>query len=341
MRRRRRRADLLRVSSRLLLVLALALLVTAAVWAVSVPVGPGSPQLVTVARGESVVDVAHKLGKERLVRVPSALVVTAYVTGKWRRIQMGRHELAPNMNVLEILDALCRGDRRPWRWLTIPEGYTLGQVAHKVEEDGLGSAARFLEDAAQPERLPAGFAPAGANLEGYLFPDTYRVDANQDESDIIAQMIRRFDQVVWAGLFERQPSYGGRSLHDIITLASLVEAEAKRDGERPTIAGVLMNRLRQGRPLECDATVQYALGDGRKPRLSHEDLKIESEYNTYLHVGLPPGPICSPGEASIRAAMTPADVPYLYYVARADGSHIFSRSFEQHEAAIARIRKAQ
>jgi len=102
---------------------------------------------------------------------------------------------------------------------------------------------------------------------------------------------------------------------------------------------VLMNRLERGRRLECDATVQYALGDNRKERLSYEDLQIESEYNTYLHEGLPPRPICNPGEASIRAAMEPAEVPYLYYVARSDGSHIFSRTFAEHQAATARVRR--
>ena len=124
----------------------------------------------------------------------------------------------------------------------------------------------------------------------------------------------------------------------MIILASLVEAAAKQEDERPIIAGVLLNRLARGQRLECDATVQYALGADRKSRLMYEDLEIESDYNTYLHEGLPPGPICNPGEASIRAALEPADVAYLYYVARPDGSHVFSRTFAEHRAAIARIR---
>ncbi len=133
----------------------------------------------------------------------------------------------------------------------------------------------------------------------------------------------------------------GAHVHGAAGIASCVEAEAKRDEERPVIAGVLANRLRKGMRLECDATVQYALGAGRKARLFNKDLLVDSEYNTYLHAGLPPGPICSPGAASIRAAMNPASVPYFFYVARPDGSHIFSRTFAEHQAAIARLRQGK
>jgi len=203
----------------------------------------------------------------------------------------------------------------------------------------LGFAAGFLAAARRPDSFETAAPIPGDTLEGYLFPDTYRIESSQSERGIIAQMLRRFDRVVWQDLFDGRPAYQGRTISDIIVLASLVEAEAKRDDERPTIAGVFVNRLARGQRLECDATVQYALGENRKPRLMHEDLLIESDYNTYLHPGLPPGPICSPGEASIRAAMSPADVPYLYYVAGPDGSHVFSRTFADHQAAIARLRR--
>ncbi len=172
-------------------------------------------------------------------------------------------------------------------------------------------------------------------LEGYLFPDTYRVRHGAPGGEIAGQMLRRFDEVVWRGLFHEHGTYQGRSVNDIIILASLVEAEAKRDSERAVIAGVLMNRLRLGQRLECDATIQYALGKDRKQKLLYKDLEIESEYNTYKHAGLPPGPICNPGKASIEAAMNPAAVPYLYYVARPDGSHCFSRTLAEHDGGEA------
>jgi len=324
------------------LLFAVALLLAA--WGASAvlsPVGDGPARLIVVEQGQSVREVARALRQEGLIHSAEAFLAAAYLTGKWRRVQAGRHELEPSMSTLQILDALGRGSRRAWRWLTIPEGYTLRQIAARVEEQELASAADFLAQAQRPRDFEVSFPPPPGGLEGYLFPDTYRVDMGERAEDIIAHMLRRFEEVVWRGLLGEQPVHEGRSLQDIVILASLVEAEAKVEEERPIIAGVFMNRLARGQKLECDATVQYALGDDRKSRLLYEDLTVDSEYNTYLHPGLPPGPICSPGEASIRAALEPADVPYLFYVARPDGSHVFSRTFAEHQAAIARIRQTR
>ncbi len=306
-------------------------------WTLITPAGAGPPQLVTIPEGSSAWQVASMLGEKGIARSSMSMAAAAYLTGRWRRIRAGRHEVAPAMNALEILALLCRESNDSWVWLTIPEGYTLRQIAGAVERAGVGDADTFI-GAAREAGLSASFPIPGTGLEGHLFPDTYRVDPPERETDIIKQMVHRFEEVVWQGLFKGQPNYHGRSLNEIIILASLVEAEAKQSKDRPMIAGVLMNRLRKGQRLECDATVQYALGDGRKERLSYADTQVDSPYNTYLHAGLPPGPICSPGEASIGAAMDPAEVPYFYYVARPDGSHVFSRTLEEHQAAIARIR---
>ncbi|UCC67321.1 MAG: endolytic transglycosylase MltG [Armatimonadota bacterium] len=324
----------------LLVLLCLPVLIAAgAVWTVVTPAGSGPRRVVTVREGQSAWEVTAMLEDMGLVRNATALAAAGYLTGKWRRIQAGRHELDSGMTGMEILDALCRSAQSAWRWLTIPEGYTLWQIAQEVEDKGLAAADDFLNASRHPQAFEVGFPLPNDSLEGYLFPDTYRVQGGEAAEDIVAQMLRRFDQVVWQELFEGGADYGGRRLTEVIILASLVEAEAQREDDRAIIAGVLMNRLERGRRLECDATVQYALGDNRKERLSYEDLQIESEYNTYLHEGLPPGPICNPGEASIRAAMEPAEVPYLYYVARSDGSHIFSRTFAEHQAATARVRR--
>jgi len=329
----------LRLVSRIAALCALAAIAVAIVVGLLVPAGHNAPTVVTVGRGDSVSKVAAMLRQDDLIRSAPMFTAAAYLSGKWRRIQAGRFELTPTMTPLEMLDAISRGSRKAWRWLTVPEGYTLRQIAEDVAKEKLVSADDFYMQA----RLTTDFAPPfpvpGRSLEGYLFPDTYRVDVGQSAQAIISQMLRRFESVVWRGLFHGNPSYRGRNMSDIITLASLVEGEAKHDEERPTIAGVLMNRLNRGIKLECDATVQYALGDGRKSRLINEDLTVPSEYNTYQHEGLPPGPICSPGEASIRAAMEPARVPYMYYVARLDGSHVFSVTFAQHQGAIAQIRR--
>ncbi len=316
-----------------------AVLVWGGVRSLTVPVGPGRPQIISVERGESVSEVAMTLRDRGLVRNANTMVIAAYLTGKWRGIQAGRHELDSSMSALDMLDALCWGSRTAWRWITIPEGYNLEQIASKLQEERVGSRQQLLAAAQAPSRFEVDFPLPQDSLEGYLFPDTYRVDSGETEEDIIAQMLRRFDEVVWKNLFEEQREHDGRTLREIVILASLVEWEAQHDAERPTIAGVLLNRLKRGQKLECDATVQYALGENRKSRLAYDDLSVNSEYNTYLHVGLPPGPICNPGESSIRAAMSPARVPYLYYVARPDGSHIFSTTFSQHLAAIARVRR--
>ena len=323
----------------LLFVSALALVVGGGVFDIVTSVGSGPPLLVSVNPGDSASDVASKLWARGLIRDRNALIAAAYITGKWRCIQAGRHELDAGMSPLDMLDALCRGSRTAWHWITIPEGYDLRQIAEKLEEERLASGRGFLDAAHSPRTFEAAFPLPDDSLEGYLFPDTYRVDSGKSEEEIIEQMVRRFEDVVWRGLFAESPEHEGRSLRDILILASMVEWEAQLDEERPKIAGVLINRLNRGQKLECDATVQYALGDGRKSRLMYDDLTINSDYNTYQHTGLPPGPICNPGEASIQAAMNPADVPYLYYVARADGSHVFSKSFAEHQAAIARVRQ--
>ncbi len=304
-----------------------------------VPASAAGGHVVTVQAGQTVSQVADMLWEMGLIRDEGAFVAAAYVTRKWRRVQAGRHELGPGMSALEILDALCQQGEKTWRWITVPEGHTLAEIAAKLEREHLGRAAAFLREASRLETFDVGFPLPEDSLEGYLFPDTYRIDTDQTERDIVVQMLQRFEEVVWGGLFEGKDAPEEWNLRNTLILASMIEKEARREDERAIIAGVYANRLRRGQLLECDATVQYALGASRKERLSYEDLGIDSEYNTYLHPGLPPGPICSPGEASIGAAMHPADVPYLYYVARPDGSHIFSTTFDEHKAAIARARR--
>lgn len=332
MKRRRRLHRWLRLMLALVGLLALS-----AYWAIRVPVGKGEAKVVSISPGESARKIAAKLEQEGLIRNQAAFLAYAYLTRRHGRLQAGGYRLEPSMSAAEILETLDRGTHRAWRWLTLPEGYTLRQIAEAVEAAQLASAEDFRRAAKGPH--PVSFPLPRTGVEGYLFPDTYRVEFDATAEDLVAQMLSQFEVTVWQGLFHERPSVRGRSLHEVITLASLVEAEAKLDRERPLIAGVLANRLRQGRRLECDATVQYALGVNRKQRLLYKDLEIESEYNTYRHPGLPPGPICSPGVASIRAALEPANVPYLYYVANADGSHVFSKTFAEHTAAIARIRQ--
>jgi UPF0755 protein len=296
-------------------------------------------QIVVISPGASLLAVAGQLRDSEIISsTGQKALVTAAVLRGWRsRLQPGRYALSPAKSPWEILKMLVEG-KVYTTWLLVPEGYTMEQIGEKLEEKRLGTRKEFLTLAAQPAKFAHAFPIPGASLEGYLFPDSYQVDGRQGPADIVQKMLDRFDQVVWRGSFERQTRVGGRSLAEILTLASLIEGEARRDNERPLIAGVLLNRLNEGMRLECDATVQYALGQ-RKGRLSYEDLKVNSPYNTYLHAGLPPGPINNPGNASIEAALHPRLNAYLFYVARKDGSHIFTHTYAEHLAAVAAVRR--
>ena len=302
-----------------------------------VPVGGGRQAIrCTVSAGAPARVVAAELHERGLIRSAWAFTAAAAWRGAWRHAKAGDYAFRRDMSALEMLHAIGRGAIIS-EWVTVPEGYTLAQIAALVAANGLGRGEEFLHAAQSPVPTDAGFPLPTGSLEGYLFPDTYRVGRHPGAArDLMKMMLARFDEVVWRGLL------GGRSphssLHGVITLASLIEGEAKLDAERPVVAAVLTNRLKQGLKLECDATVQYALGANRKTRLTYEDLKIESPYNTYLHAGLPPGPINSPGRASIEAALHPAAVGYLFYVARPDGSHIFSSTYAEHLRAIAHVR---
>jgi len=337
-----------------------------------VPVGGGRQATrFNVPEGASLADVADELKASGLIRSARAFRLAAAWGDGWRQAKAGDYALRRDMSAIEIARAFERGDVIS-EWVTVPEGLPLWQVAALVESRGLDGAEELLRAAESPPDLAVGFPLPPGSLEGYLFPDTYKVARHPGASrELVKMMLARFDEVVWRGLLDGRPprdvagvavslsqetdAGGARgrgepsgagaaanssSLHALITLASLVEGEAKLDSERPLIAGVLTNRLKQGMKLECDATVQYALGPNRKARLTYADLAVESPYNTYLYPGLPPGPISSPGRASIEAALHPAVTPYLFYVARADGSHVFSRSYAEHLRAVARVRAA-
>jgi len=322
--------------------LALLVVVLFAAWfyvVLYVPVGgEGRETRFFVAQGASPRLVAAELKAQGLIRNAWAFRLAAAWGDGWRQAKAGEYALRRNLSAMEILRAIERGDVVS-EWVTVPEGLALWQAATLVEAERLGSADEFLRAAHSPGDFGAGFPLPNDSLEGYLFPDTYNVPRHPGAvRDLIKMMLARFDEVVWKQALGGQAPHS--SLHQLITLASLVEGEAKLDAERSVIAAVLLNRLKRGMKLECDATVQYALGPNRKERLSYSDLAIASPYNTYLHPGLPPGPINSPGRASIEAAMHPADAPYLFYVARADGSHIFSRTYSEHLRAARALHQA-
>jgi len=296
----------------------------------------GAAQVTIIPPGASLREIAGQLRAAGLIRSPLAFIVAARLRGWSGALRHGEYALSPAMSTLEILERLARGDVILHR-VTIPEGYTIAQIAATLAAQGLADQEAFLQLARQEGltfRLPG--LPLRSNLEGYLFPDTYFFPRGLPPRQIVETMLRRFAERVPAAL-RAEAARVGLSLHTVVTVASMVERETRMPAERPVIAGVIYNRLRRGWRLEIDATVLYALGRHAE-RVTAADLQVDSPYNTYRHAGLPPGPISNPGLAAIVAAVRPAAVPYLFYVLRPDGSHEFSRTLEEHQRAVRRWR---
>jgi UPF0755 protein len=301
---------------------------------------PGAPAVeVQIARGSSSAEIAEQLRQAGLLRSALAFRIYLYLQDMERKLKAGEYQLSPSLSAPEIARTLTTGSVARYR-VTIPEGYTLKQICARLVEAGLVDRERFWEVAAKAsfdyDFLRDG-PPGSQRLEGFLFPDTYYFTRDMTEEEIIATMLRRFRQAFTPEMEQRSRELS-LTVRQVVTLASLVEREAKLERERPLVAAVFHNRLRLGMKLESCATVQYLL-DEPKPVLREEDTRIPSPYNTYLHAGLPPGPIASPGLSSILAALYPAQVPYLYFVANPDGSHTFSRTYSAHLAARRAARK--
>ncbi|KUK12294.1 MAG: Aminodeoxychorismate lyase [Moorella sp. 60_41] len=293
------------------------------------------PVKVTIPPGATAAEIGRLLEDRGIIRSASAFRFYAARQKADQHLKPGVYLLSPGEPLFRILEQLVAG-RVMEEKFTIPEGFTLKQIARLLADKGLVTEDEFWQAAARPYDYPflEGLSPASNYLEGFLFPDTYRVPAGASAETIIRLMLDRFQQVYSEIEKERAPGLELNTL-EIVTLASIVEKEAKLDRERPLIAGVFLNRLRRGMKLESCATVEYLLEEP-KPVLTYEDLQIDSPYNTYQVMGLPPGPIASPGRASLLAALNPARTDYLYFAARPDGSHEFSRSWREHLAAVSR-----
>ena len=241
----------------------------------------------------------------------------------------------PGVSWNDVLDALTRG-KGLVHTVTIPEGFALATIAQTIGR-AISVPPESIVAAASDSALRRRLDVPTPTLEGYLFPDTYTFAAGTTPQEVVRLLVARFERV-W------KPEWNGRlqalamSRHDVLTLASIIEKEARLAEERPIISAVYHNRLKIGMLLQADPTVQYALGK-HVDRVLYKDLEVDSRYNTYKYAGLPPGPIASPGAASIEAALFPASVPYLYFVAHPDGHHEFRRTFTEHTEARAQIRR--
>ncbi len=325
---------LLRTTALLAIAMLGALLVVA--WA-SLSPGPPLPRegaSVVIREGDGVAEIARRLEAAKLVRSALLFRMQARLSGHDRTMQPGTYRFGSAATMTAILERLAAGV--PPVEVTIPEGLTVREIAALLAERGLAGVDALLCLAEDPEFLLAA-GVLGPQLEGYLFPDTYRFAPGTDGADVLATMVRRFHERFDADR-HRRAAERGLTVNQVLTLASIIEKETGKPDERPLIAAVFANRLRIGMPLQSDPTVIYGLPafDGN---LTRAHLAHPSPYNTYVVAGLPPGPIANPGLAAIDAALAPAESSALYFVSRNDGSHAFSATLAEHNRAVARFQR--
>ncbi len=291
------------------------------------------PKIIYIPPGTPFKKVAKILKQEGLIRTQIGFTLEAWRLGVLNKIKAGEYKLDPRNPPKKILRTLAEGKVIIHK-VTIPEGYNLWDIAALLEKEDLLSKQEFLTKAFDTKLLKKLGIP-GNTAEGYLFPDTYIFYKGISAEKILTKMVHQFFKV-WSEFAPRAKQLG-LSMHQVVTLASIVEKEAKIPEERYLIAGVFWNRLKRGMPLQADPTVRYVLKKFNSV-LSHKDLQVKSPYNTYIHSGLPPGPICNPGKEAIRAVLYPKKTDYLYFVAKGDGSHYFSHTLKEHIQAIKRYR---
>lgn len=286
----------------------------------------------TIPRAAGLAAAADTLSARGIITSKGPFKLYARLRGADRRIQPGVYEMQQGTGWDQVLAKLTRGEVVTER-LTIPEGWTVRQIAPRLARVAAvapESALARLADRAAPAR----FGVPGPTLEGYLYPATYEFPLGSSLDDVIRTLTGRYRQL-WTPARRQRAAALGMSEREVVALASIVEAEARVWEERPTIAAVYHNRLRVGMRLQADPTVQYALGENRQARLLYRDIAAVGgdPYNTYRNAGLPPGPIGNPSEGAIDAALNPARVDYLFFVARPDGRHVFTRTLAEHNAA--------
>jgi UPF0755 protein len=306
-------------------------------WALMQPVTPAGQTFVLLHPGYSTRRIATELQSAGVIRNADAFVLWHYVHHK-HSLKAGEYLFDKSATSVEVHRRLVRGDVY-FHTVVIPEGYNMFDIAQAIQNAGLGSSEDFLKVATSDTALISGIAPDAKTLEGYLFPNTYEFTRMQTMEEMAAAMVKQFRQV------ERELGLISTDMTPMqmtVTLASIVEKETAAPEERPLVASVYQNRLAKNIPLQADPSVIYAelLQGSYGGALHHADMHFDSAYNTYTHLGLPPGPIGNPGKTALEAAMHPADTDYLYFVSNGNGHHRFAKNLEEHNKNVAAYRKA-
>ena len=289
----------------------------------------GQDQIFIVHKGATLRGVIRDLEKKGIIANKTPLLLWNRLSGHGTRIKAGEYRLNSGMAPLGVLNILSKGSiiTHP---VTIPEGFTIKQIAEELDKKGLADKRRFSELAQDPN-VARSYGISGPSLEGYLYPDTYRFGRGQSATSIIDVMVKRFFEVTRP--FKERIGESGMTLQQVVIMASLIEKETGRGEERPVIASVFLNRLKRGMRLESDPTVIYGIRDFNG-NLTRKDLSQSTPYNTYVIRGLPLGPIANPGEEAIKAVLYPTDTEYLYFVSKNNGSHHFSKTLREHNRAV-------
>src|SRR5262245_8425160 len=305
-------------------------------WRVLTPTSAlrAAPRVVEIPPHAGVREIARRLRAAEVIRSPAGFIALSVLRGQARRLKAGEYEFPRGASTLAVLAQMAAGMVRQHTVLH-REGATVAELAQALQAAGLAQA-RDVERAAASPALLRALEIEGPNLEGYLFPDTYQLVRGMTAEAILTRLVQRLRVKLTPDLVERAQARG-LTVHQLLTFAAIVEREAVAAEERPLIAAVFWNRLAREMPLQADPTVQYAVRRERGT-LTRADLEVDHPYNTYRYTGLPPGPIASPGLSSIEAVLSPASVPYLYFVALDDRHHQFSTTLEEHKAAVARYR---
>lgn len=305
-------------------------------WALLEPVTPSGQTFVLLHPGYSTRRIAAELKSAGVIRNADAFILWHYLHHR-RSLKAGEYLFDKSARTIDVHQRLAHGDVY-FHTVVIPEGFNMFEIAQAIQDAGLGSSQDFLKAVTADTSMISDIAPDAKSLEGYLFPNTYEFTRMQSMDEMIAAMVKQFRQV------EREIGLTGTDMTPMqmtVTLASIVEKETAAPEERPLVASVYQNRLAKNLPLQADPSVIYAelLQGSYTGALHHADMQFSSAYNTYTHLGLPPGPIGNPGKTSLEAAMHPASTDYFYFVSNGNGHHRFAHSLEEHNRNVAAYRK--